>query len=524
MRLERLGPTALLLALTSCVSAPPREAPELGITLPEHWTAAAVTPNLDDTDNADTSTDSTADSTEVLTDEETWWREFRDPQLDALVLEAALHNHDLDAAAARVLASTALARISGADNFPQVGLGFDALRTRQNFIGFPVPGGGNVLTTRSTAHSLSLNVSWELDVWGRLRARSSAAIADVQATAADYAAVYLSLTGQVAELWFQILELHGQAELAQATLEAFNATSAQVRDRYERGLRPPLDLRLALTNVSTAEAVLEQRRGQLDLVIRQLEVLLGRYPSAELEVRDAADLITDLFDTLPASPAPVPAGLPAELLSRRPDLAAAERRLAASGARIKEARAALYPRISLTASGGTRSDDLGDLLNGKFSVWTLAANVLQPVFQGGRLIAGIDLAVAEQQDALADYVQSALFAFAEVESSLTAEQFLARRELALRDAVEQAVAAQLLAEDRYSRGLEDFVTVLESQRTAFLRQSELLVVRRQRLDVRVNLHLALGGGFHHEVPESGDPPPSTDESSHERNASERDPS
>jgi len=501
--------SGLLLALTSCVSAPPRESPELGITLPGQWTAAARA--LDDADAADTSTD----SVERVADKKTWWRDFRDPQLDALVLEAAAHNHDLDAASARVLASTALARISGADSLPQVGLGFDALRTRQNFIGFPVPGGGNVLTTRSTAFRLGLNVSWELDVWGRLRSRSSAALADVQATAADYAAVYLSLTGQVAELWFQILEISGQIELAQATLDAFLTTSTQVRDRYERGLRPSLDLRLALTNVSTAEAVLEQRRGQLDLVVRQLEVLLGRYPSAELEVRGGADLI----DSLPPAPASVPAELPAELLSRRPDLAAAERRLAASGARIKEARAALYPRISLTASGGTRSDDLGDLLDGKFSIWTLGANVLQPIFQGGRLIAGIDLAVAEQQEALAAYVQSALFAFAEVESSLAAEQFLARREVALRNAVEQAVAAQGLAEDRYSRGLDDFIPVLESQRTAFLRQSELLVVRRQRLDVRVSLHLALGGGFHHEVAEDGD-----GESSREGNSTERDPS
>lgn len=500
MRLRRLPGTALLLAVTSCVAAPERESPELGMTVPERWTA-------------------TANSPEVATLKDSWWKEFRDPQLNALVIEATAHNHDLDIASARVLASTAIARISGADGFPQVGLGFDALRARRSFIGFPIPGGGSILTTRSTVLGLALDVSWELDLWGRLRSRATAAHADVQATAADYAAVYLSLTGQVAELWFQLLETSGQVELAQATLETFLATSVQVRDRYERGLRPPLDLRLALSNVSTAEAVHQERQGALDRIVRQLEVLLGRYPAAELEVRGA----TNFLDSLPPAPASVPAGLPAELLSRRPDLAAAERRLAASGARIEEARAALYPRISLTASGGTRSDELGDLLNGKLSVWTLGANVLQPVFQGGRLLAGIDLAVAEQQEALASYVQRALFAFAEVESSLAAEQFLARREVALLDAVEQAMAAQQLAENRYLRGLEDFVTVLESQRTAFLRHSELLVVRRQRLDARVNLHLALGGGFLHEVPENLGPPPGN-RTPQEHSATEGDPS
>jgi outer membrane protein TolC len=191
----------------------------------------------------------------------------------------------------------------------------------------------------------------------------------------------------------------------------------------------------------------------------------------------------------------MPALLPVELISRRPDLAAQEQRLVAAGFDVRRARASLYPRLSLTGSTGRLSSDVEDLLDSDFSVWSLAANLLQPVFQGGRLRAGVDLAEARQRELASTWAQAVLGAFAEVELSLAAADSLAVQADALRRAAEQAVEAQELAERRYDAGLADFLSVLQSQRDASLSQTALLAVRRQQLEARVDLHLALGGGF-----------------------------
>ncbi len=481
--------------LAGCVTAPDIAHPDLDVATPDRWGASQSS-----TGEASNSGEHTPiqPSSGVGAIDETptqipfdWWREFQDPEIEALVYEALRKNRNLQATAARVLSAAAQARIAGADALPQIGLNFNGSRDRRNFIGLPVPGGDGVLTTRSTTLGLSLDVSWELDVWGRLRSQTGAAIADTEAIEADYHAAQLSLVGQTVKTWFSIREGVKQVALAEETLDSFRASAEQVQDRYERGLRPPLDLRLARTNVATAQAVLEQRREAVDSLNRQFEVLLGRYPKGEVQRGEGDVLASDLPRLAPQ----LPAGIPSELVFRRPDLAAAERRLAAAGARVEAARAGLYPRFSLTASGGTQSDEFADLFDSDFSVWRLAGNILQPIFQGGRLLAGVDVAIASQREALSRYVHASLEAFAEVESAMAAEIFLSRREAALAAAAEQAVAASELAQQRYTSGLDDFITVREAQRSAFESQSQLLAVRRLRLTRRVDLYLALGGGF-----------------------------
>jgi len=273
--------------------------------------------------------------------------------------------------------------------------------------------------------------------------------------------------------------------LAEATLENYKTTNKQVRLRYERGLRPSLDVRFSESNVATAEAILLQRQDQLQRIKRQLEILLGRYPAATISLSENMLIIKE----------PVPAGLPADIISRRPDLIAAEKRLAASNARVVESRRALYPRISLTGSGGTSTDELGNLLNGDYSVWNLVGNLLQPIFRGGKLRAEVKLAKARKREALAQYAQTVLNAYAEIESALAAEKLLDERQRALKIATEQAMAARKLAEDRYAKGLVNLIEVLEAQRRAFESQRQLLNVRRLRLDNRIDLYLALGGDF-----------------------------
>lgn len=468
-RRSRVRPSLVASALvvtTACAAAPPARAPQPSLTLPSAWTAA------------------TADRAAPVAD---WWTTFGSVGLTAAVEEALASNQDLRAAAARVAQAEAGARAAGASRVPQLNAAFDATRSRRNFIGFPIPGSGDegVLSTTTSTLGVSLNASWEPDVWGRLRSGEAAALADRAAAAALYHGARLSLTAQTTKAWLAVAEARLQVELAERTLASRAETATRVTFRYEQGLRPSLDVRLAQVAEAGAAAALAARRRQLDAAVRQLEVLLGRYPAGAFEPSG----------TLPALEAAVPAGLPADLIARRPDLLAAEMRLVSSGALVAEARTQLLPRITLTAGAGTASSALLDLLDGDFGVWNLVAGLTQPIFQGGRLRANVDGAEARREEAVAAYAQQALRAFAEVETALNADRFLAEQERALARSLEEAAAARQVSEDRYFAGLAGYLDVLESQRQAFTAESQLIEARLVRLATRVDLHLALGGDF-----------------------------
>jgi NodT family efflux transporter outer membrane factor (OMF) lipoprotein len=486
-----------MLLAVSCASVPKLATPDLDVATPPQWTGATLS-------------EGTVDPT--------WWESFGSPELNETIRTALERNWDLRAAVARVQQAEAQARIAGADLKPQLSAGLDGTRSKRNFIGLPIPGAppGGVLSTTSTTLGFSLTVSWEIDLWGRLGARAGAGVADLQAAQSDLAGAHLSLAGQVAKTWFAAAEAAQQTELARAQVASFETTAKQVRGRYEMGLRPALDLRLALANLEGAEASLRAREEQLDAITRQLEILLGRYPGRQLETP------TLLPDTPPA----VPGQLPADLVARRPDLAAAERRLAAAGARLTAAKKDLYPRLSLTASGGTASAEFKDLVSGDFGVWSLAGNLLQPIFQGGRLRAAVTLAEGTADERLAGYASAALNAYLEVETALRAETLLAEQERHLAEAARQSRAAERLADDRYRAGLDTFITVLESQRRAFQADSAWIVARQLRLANRVDLFLALGGGFERDE-ETGGPkvaasmPTTTDETTESEKESVR---
>jgi NodT family efflux transporter outer membrane factor (OMF) lipoprotein len=481
----RKGPATLLLAAlaaTGCATVPATE-PGPVVEPPATWTATGS-----GAPPSDPSPEAAGAATQLAAETASWWAAFGDARLDRLVEQALAGNHDLAAAAARVDEAAALARIAGADLGPQAAVGFDGSRARRNFIGLPIPNGGDVLSTTSTSLGVSLNLSWEADLWGRLRARQGGAVARLEAAAADEAAARLSVAGQTAKAWFALVEASQQVALARTTLDSRQRSARQVRRRFESGLRPGLELRLALVNESTAEAQLAGRERQLDLARRQLELLLSRYPAGEIVPE--ADSVE-----LPRPPAPLPAGLPSELVERRPDLVAHELRWASAGLAVKEARAALYPTLRLTGSSGRVSQEIGDLLDSEFSVWSLAAGLLQPLFQSGRLRAGVELSDARRREIAESYAQAVLRAFGEVELALSGERWLAGERQALERAAEQSVAAERLAQERYSRGIGSYLAVLEGQREASAAQSRLLEIRRQQLDARIDLHLALGGGW-----------------------------
>lgn len=418
-----------------------------------------------------------------------WVESLGGTHLRKLVGEAYAANGDLKAAAARVERAAALARGAGAAARPQLSAGGDGSRTKRNFIGFPDFGPGAPSSIINNAYGVSLNLSWEIDLWGRVRAGERAAIADLQAQGANFRAARASLAAQVARAWLLLAECNEQIELASQAVKVREDTASLIRDRFELAAGDndgiASQLRLAETDVATAKATLAARQGEKDQAQRQLEILLGRYPSADLT--GSANL--------PGIPPSPPSGLPSELLLRRPDFLAAERALAASGERRSEARRAFYPSFALTGSTGTLSEQLSNVLDSSFGVWSLAGNLAQPILSGGSLQAQLAARTAEEKEALANLQQTVLRGFGEVETALAADSYLARREQAIDAAFAMADDGAKSAERDFALGTGDVLTLLASQTRRIDLAAQRLTLRRIRLDNRVNLHLALGGDY-----------------------------
>lgn len=458
MSVRFISPLLVMVSMAGCAqhaTAPDQRVPPVDI--PSSWQAGGAEGRVD-----------------------AWLANFRDPALESLVEEALGRNFELRGAANRVAAARAQARIDGAERRPQLQLAGAVSRSKRGArqdTGF---------TNDSTDRfELSGQVSWEADLWGRLSDQVRAARSDLRGAEADYQAARLSLAANIARQWYDVVEARAQRRLAENTVASFEQSLETIENRYRQGIGDSLDVRLARNNLANARATLLQRRRQQHNLVRGLEILAGRYPAGTLEQPA----------TLPAVPDPVPAGLPDQLLERRPDLQAAESRLRAAGYRLSSAEKNRLPGVALTASAGTASDALRNVIDLDHFIWTLAANLTQPIFQGGRLAAQRDLAAAREDEALNEYAQTALTAFREVEDALDSEAWLTGQERAARTAAEEAQAAEELALDQYRRGLTEIITLLESQRRRFNADSALIEVANLRLQNRINLHLALGGGF-----------------------------
>ncbi|MCF6215949.1 MAG: efflux transporter outer membrane subunit [Emcibacter sp.] len=403
-----------------------------------------------------------------------WLDDLEMDDLSRFVEEVLINNPDFKATAHRMEASGFGVKIARSNLFPAIDANLATRRQRSN----------SLLVSNNNV-SLGFDARWEADVWGRLSARTAGAKANYTAFRADYAAARLSLVAQVSQAWFDVMEAQAQVDLALKTVESFERAVHIVEKRFSRGLNTGLDLRLVVSNYEAARASLSRREDQLGQQKRSLEILAGRYPSAKII---SAGILPDINHD-------VPVGLPVNILERRPDLQSARAKLLSAGYSRQAADKDLLPSFSITASGSNSSANFTDLLRFDNIFWNLVGNITQPVFQGGRLryAAKSEAALFEAEKQV--FARTLLVAFKEVEDALSSERSLKKQVKHTATAAENAIAAENVALDQYSRGLIKISVLLESQRQSLSQQSQLLSIKKQRINNRIALHLALGGDF-----------------------------
>ncbi|GGD60383.1 efflux transporter outer membrane subunit [Pseudoxanthomonas indica] len=402
-----------------------------------------------------------------------WLASFEDPRLTELVHQALQSNPDLLIAAARVEQANAQVDIARSQLMPAVGL---IGRAGSKPIADLVP----------LLSGIMLRVSWELDLWGRLRYARNAAIAASDAENADYRYAQQSLAASVARAWFVATEARQQQQLAEQMADHGLRLVALAEQRERTGIGSNTETLTARASTASYLDASEQAKLAHLSAVRALELLLGRYPGATLQTAD----------TLPAVPPPVPAGIPADMLNRRPDLFAAERRVAAAFDRVGEARAAMLPTLSLSAGYGRLSNEVIETREDlEQTTSSVAATGVMPLYTGGALTGQVRLRSAEQKQAVADYTRRALLALAEVEDSLSAERVLTERERVLADSLAANRQATLQVRDSWRIGKSDMRAVHAQEMATLAAQSALLGVQREHLSRRLDLHLALGGDF-----------------------------
>lgn len=459
---------ALLLA--ACAAGPDYKRPDM--VLPESWSAKPA------------SQDSTAQK--VSGANEQWWHLYADTSLDQLENEALAHNADIQVAVAHVLEVRAQLGITKADQYPSVSANVAGSRTEVSTVG-TVPYPANFHDTQNFSHA-SLNASYEIDLWGKLRRASEAARADLLSAESAKETVRLSLTTQVAQQYFALVSLDAQETAIRRVLAGRQERLALNRKQLEVGVVSEYDLHQAEADVAAVQSQLSSIAQARDKQETTLTLLLGRSP------RDVMD--SELHRGSPTLPvALVPDGLPAELLLRRPDLKDAEQRLIAMNARIGAARAQFFPSITLTSYLGSESAALTNLFTYPAGIFQFAANVSQPIFNASRVGYMVDVAEARRDQALIQYKQAVASAFADVRNALSAQKS-ARQVLASESTRSEALAqAYKQADLRYQAGITSRLELLDVEQNYLQANLNRLDAERAQRSAVADLFKALGGGW-----------------------------
>lgn len=414
-----------------------------------------------------------------------WWKAFNDSTLNRLIEDATAANANLAAAAARVKQARALAGVAEADRVPSVNVDAGGQRARASAVSLGLPQGTPVAPV--TAWQGRLTASYEVDLFGRVSANVSAAQADADASEATYRSVLLALQADVAQTYFRLRATDAELAFLNETVR-LRAENVRINQRrYDLGDLGELDLARSKTELATTRSdaiALERQRAQLE---HALAVLLGR-PAAAFSA-EANPLLAS--STLPG----IPAGLPSALLERRPDIAAAQRAMIASNARIGLARSAMFPALRLTGAGGGQSEDLSDVFKWSSRTWIVGALLSMPLIDGGRNRANIARSEAALEESVADYRHSVLSAFAEVEDNLAGLRTLAGQTQAIDEAVASARRSAELANKLYAAGRSSYLDVLDAQRNLATVERNAVQLRGTRATTTVALIRSLGGGW-----------------------------
>ena len=412
-----------------------------------------------------------------------WWEAFQDPILKGLIQDALGSNYDVRIAAARVQEARANLGVARSDYFPSLDYGGGASRARM----LPgVLGGVGAQAPASDLYSATMSMSWELDIWGRIRRSNEAARATLLSTEDARRGVWLTLVSDLAQAYFQLLALDVQLQIARDSTQAYQGTYDLFLDRLNHGIASKLETSRALGALGEAQATIPQL--ERDIVARenQIRILLGKAPGP---IPRGQPMYQQ-----PVVPA-VPAGLPSALLERRPDLRQAEQQLVAANARIGVAKAEFFPKLSLTSLFGTASPEMSALTGGTATIWAVAGMFSGPLFNAGRTRGIYRASIAQWEQARLQYEQAVLTALREVSDALTALAKLTDAEAGQDTAVRALADAVDHATDRYRQGLASYYEVLEAQQQLYPAQITLAQIRQDRLLTYVRLYKALGGGW-----------------------------
>jgi multidrug efflux system outer membrane protein len=450
--------TILALALGGCTMGPDYVAPE--VDMPERWRVGFE------------------EATDVTNT--TWWEQFEDPVLDDLVLTALENNKDLRIATGRVEEFAARLGIARSEAFPQVG--YDLFGGREQVSRDLTPDG---VDRASDFYSATINVGWELDVWGRIKRASEAARSDLLAEEEARRAVLLTLVSTVATSYVDLRSLDAQLEVAIQTLETRAESVRLFEDKFEGGLISELEVAQIRSEYELAATRIPRIERSIALTENAISILLGLNPGPIPRGKTLDELI------LPV----VPAGVPSDVLIRRPDIRAAEQDLVAANARIGEARAAFFPRITLTGLIGYASDDLSDLTTSSASIYNFGASVIGPIFTGGALTGQLRASEAVQRQTLWGYLQSIQTAFREVDDALVSNQ-KSREELAAqRRQVDALLEYAELARERWDNGYVSYIEVLDAERRLFDAELSLVASQGAVYTTLVDIYKSMGGGW-----------------------------
>ena len=460
---------SMMILFSGCVNAPRINVENFDIDVPDLWQTEI--PN---------SNQFTGD----------WWKIFKDVELEKFIVNFQKNSPDLQSIIDNKNIAYQSSKINSAGIFPSFGGNVRADTSVQNLTGFGEAGSaifggspGEVVSFGNSTAGLGINFQWELDIWGRLLNGKKAAQKNYEAASYDLSYLGFSTVIRASQLYFQAVEAYGQMMIAQESYQSLVEIRDLVKDRYDRGLKSSLDYRLAETSVLTSKVNLESRSLQLAYLNRQLEILIGEYPSG--------NLITN--SSLPVSLPNINPTIPAKLVTRRPDIKSLILKAEAEGLLLMQSKRNLLPGISISGTGGTSAQKLEDIFNDDYGIWNVGTAITAPIFNGGRLRAAARLQESALEISKKQLLKGLLNAYSEVEQLLQLEKSLLTQQEAIQSAVNQSMDAYNLSKERYDKGVTILESVLNTQRQYNNIRSQYISLSRQRIDNRLSLFLALGG-------------------------------